>query len=404
MRRGAVVLAGVVAVGAACTEHLLLPAAYHADGGSDTPANLAGTGGKVTGTGGRVAGTGGAVGAAGAGGTSGAGAAGGTAPAGGTSGQDGRGGFGGGPKTGGGGRGVTCQVQKIMKSTQRAELLFSLGKNASMGTKFGDVGGTRLSVVQQTLQALIEDNQYAVSFGYQEFPSAASCGMTDGCCVKPDPILPSPSNSQGRAIPQALSCMPGMPPFATAGCVSQLDTRPIGTALENAASTIFNTTDFSDRYVVLIVDGDPNCVAEQSCDKAISQLRTLGLNHVQTHVVAVGLPAAVPMTQTAPCLANIALQANTNLVMATVPMELEQGLASIVSEAASSSCLLRLAPADPNTISLFVQGQEVRRDTPNGGWDFVPGGPLPKIQVKGVSCSLIQKAQDRDIEVFGCPF
>ena len=180
MRRGAVILIALVAASVgACTERLLLPAGDPGSGGSGV-----GTGGKMAGTGGKMVGSGGGPFEAGGRGVGfggdpfGQGGRGGNLAGGvgGTGfGQNGRGGFAG---FDGGGRGYTCGFR-----IQRAEVLFSLGKNASMGKeKLGD--DTRLNVAEKIIGSQIAAHQNAILFGYQEFPSTSSCSAMDGCCVR----------------------------------------------------------------------------------------------------------------------------------------------------------------------------------------------------------------------------
>jgi hypothetical protein len=268
-----------------------------------------------------------------------------------------------------------------------------------MTTKFGD--GTRLSVVQQTLRAVITANQYSINFGYQEFPGTTACGMADGCCVKPGAIQPSPTNSQGQAIQDALQCMP---PAMTSGCPTTTDARPVAAALDNAASLVFNNSDTVQRLVILIVDGEPGCGAQapdDACQSATHALARLGLNTVKTFVVAVGAdPLATPS-----CLTQIALEANTALLKASDPTQLMTGLDTIISNAADSACTLSVtSPTDPTSLRVAIDNEPIPANAPNGGWEVV-GADFPKILLKGDSCARAQKVKsDSLIDVFGCPF
>jgi len=404
MRRPAVILVSslaslIVAMGLACSERLLLPG-LSVDGAGGLGGHVAGTGGRP-GTG---AGTGGTSQASsggspfdslvgGAGGLGGFEAVGGQA-AGGLFGQN----RSNNPFPRFGGRGPSC-TQPVHFNIQRSQVLISLGKSSSMTTKFGD--GTRLSVVQQALKAIITANQYSINFGYQEFPGTTACAMVDGCCVKTGAIQPSPTNSQGQAIQDALQCMP---PSMTSGCATTTDSRPVAAALDNAASSVFNTSDTVQRLVILIVDGEPGCgaqVPDDACQSATQALAQLGLNKVQTFVVAVGAdPLATPS-----CLTRIALEANTPLLKASDPTQLMTGLDNIVSNAADWACTLRLtSPTDPMTLTLAVDNVLIPANAPNGGWD-VAGTDFPKIHLKGDSCALVQQKvkSDSQIDVFGCP-
>ncbi len=399
MRRGAVILIALVAASlGACTEHLLLPAADQGIGGSG--GRVAGTGGTMAGTGGKMVGSGGGPFEAGGRGVGfggdpfGQGGRGGNLVGGfggAVFGQGGRGAFGG---FDGGGRGSRCPW-----GIQRAEVLFALGKNASMGREKLGPDDTRLNVVESIMRSQIASHQNAISFGYEDFPSISSCSAMDGCCVRDGAIPPSLSPA---TIPEALLCLP---PGMMDGCASTIDACPIGAAFEKA-SNLLNGTDPNDRYtekhVVLIVDSDPSCVTENpqfSCEQAVKQLVTLTNNSVTTSVVALGVDAGTPSS----CLARIASAGldTHGIWKVTTPMEVDSALGMILNDAAKPACTIHLFrnQIDSGSLSVWVDNKPI---SPNE-WKFFQEGPYPRIQVFGGSCAMIQGVRDQEIEIYGCP-
>jgi hypothetical protein len=381
MRRSAVILA-LMTLGTNCTERLLLPGAV-ADGGSDVMIQDR-PGGDSNGKGGNLA-------------------------SGGGTGQGGRAGTGTGGTTGR----PFCdnRTQLGFFIGRRADLLLSVGRDAPMATSFGN--GTRMSIVQQTLRALVMANQYAVNFAYQDFPSPEACSDGSACCANSSPVYPNVATF--TAIDQAMNrCYSGAAPMR--GCVSPSDSRPIANALHDAINPpqgfppIFGPGDLTDRYLVLLVDGAPGCSSEnstQACQTALAQISQLrkAPNFINTYVVPIGDDA-----QGSDCVRSMALQSsapgttsNPFIYPGGDTGQLTQSLNQIVAKAAAASCVITLlsVPPDTNRVELDIQNQKVPRD-PNGpdGWSFISGSQ-GKIEVHGSWCQRLQNAQNQgDVEVW----
>ncbi len=371
MRRTAVFIS-CITLGTGCpVEKWSLPGGV-IDGGRDAT-------GEVSGSGGRTGGPG-------------------------TGGVPATGGRGGGLGTGGSGPQPCSNRVKLNWEIEKADLVFSVGRNSSMAAKFGDT--TRMSAVQQTLRTLVMASQNAVNFGYQDFPSIGSCS-NGGCCTNSSPVYPSPGAF--GLIDQAMRTCDGLPSMNA--CVSQSDSRPVGDALRSTInpgpSRVFLPDNMRDRYLVLILDGAPVCDAEdpiQSCQTAQQQVSMLIRANINVYVVPVGDDAEMTA-----CLRTIALQANNGT--ATVPFtypardpaQLMMSMGKIVAKAAAASCVINLlsVPGDPTRVELFIRNHKILPD-PSGqnGWSFIPGSP-GTIQVHGTSCEELQDVQrTSDIEVW----
>jgi hypothetical protein len=306
--------------------------------------------------------------------------------------------------TGGSGSGM-CNRMKLAWDIYKTELVFSVGRNYSMSTAFGNT--TRMAAVQQSVRSLVQANQTIVSFGYQDFPSAASCTNGTACCANTDVVYPTLGTSF-MSIDQALrmcDLAASMP-----GCVSQSNARPIGDALNDALNSPFPIFDFRvddkrDHTMVLIVDGPPGCSSEDpvsSCDSAKFQVSKLNNAPVKTYVVKVGDDA-----ESSNCLQQIAQYGGAPVYMGKDPGQLMQSLTQIVASAAQAACFITLTapPSDPSRVSLEIRGQRIQPD--NGtmnGWSYV-GGSTDRIRVQGPPCTQLQDIEDdRDLVVwYGCP-
>ena len=349
-------------------------------------------------------GAGGGIGPGGAAGPGGGAAAGSQ----GVGGQDAAGGRGGGgfPGSGGlfgsGGHNFSCpNPTRVPYDIPTTEMIFLVGRDASMATKFGD--GTRMSATQAAVQAIVASNETAINFGYQDFPSlTGTCSNGDMCCPSNDfPVYPGALTA--AAIDHALhQCGLGPPVNA---CVAQTDSRPVAQAL-TAAATLFNAQPdvMNDREIVLVVDGPPGCVGQDSssaCLSALMAISTLNNAAVKTYVIGVGETAVDEA-----CLLQIALAGQTSVPLfdAGDQVSLSKALTQIVTAATDSSCTIKLhSKVDPTLISVLLQGREIPFDSSGrDGWSFVAGSSV-RIQVHGLACRALQSARSDEVVWSGCP-
>ncbi|HEY4188565.1 MAG TPA: VWA domain-containing protein [Polyangia bacterium] len=320
----------------------------------------------------------------------------------GSSGFFGQGGKGG---SGSGGHGCACTTTgRLRYDIPTSDMIFVVGRNQSMSTKFGD-NGTRMTAVQSVVHAATTANQDAVNFGFQDFPSLNGCSNGTTCCPSTDiPVYPSPLNA--GAIDGAFRmCGPGP---SVNGCVAQNDSRSVAQALSSAGDLFGAPRDIpNDRYVVLITDGPPGCVTDdpqQACSSALKVLSSWAHSSIKTYVIGIGDAA-----QDQQCLQSIALmgQASTNLFDVADPSSLTKAINQIVDSAAAAACTVELltSPSDPMLVSVFLQGRELCYDpTGRSGWSY-PSYPSPmRIEINGADCAAVQAApQPLDLVVStGC--
>jgi hypothetical protein len=311
-----------------------------------------------------------------------------------------------------GGSSVVClgDPSSQLSFTQRyPEILIALDRSSSMNTRFGD--GTRLGAAQQAVLSLVKTYQGSIIFGYEEFPgSAPGCfgGNGGGCCAGPItvPVLRNQS-----AITQAInSCAaPG------SQCVMS-DATPTASALAQALQ-LFSGASYqsTDRYVLLITDGDPSCSTDgitDPCTQASNDVAALiyPANNVETIVVGVG----EQIDTTTTCLEDLANAGGfqrpngpPDFYAEHDPQSLSSDLTDIIAKMARSACHIELhAPAaDPTNVQVFISGKPVLHD-PSGqeGWSFDPDSSL-NMTFYGSICDTftLQAPNPGDIKILGCP-
>jgi len=296
----------------------------------------------------------------------------------------------GGHGDGGGGRGACTVTTALQFTTPPAELVFVVGRNNSMMSKFGDT--TRMTAVQMDVHNVVDSNDSIIDFGYQGFPSFTGCPTGGTCCSSTDDGLQTGPAAK-TSIDQVLY-HPCDSSGAGTGCVAQTDSRAVSQALSDVFDLFTSNDPSSERTVVLILDGPPGCPTEdpgKACGSAQSQANWL-LTHlgIKTYVVGVGDQA-----QGDDCLQQLASQGGTsNAYSALDPSALMKTLTQIVNVAGITCTVeLKVPPPDPNLVQVLVKGKEVHYDptgSTGGGWSYLSfGGSTVRIELHGSACALL---------------
>ena len=319
-----------------------------------------------------------------------------------TSGTGGNPGFGGHGDQGAGGH-ASCSSISWQYSSPPAELVFVVGRNASMSSKFSDT--TRMTAVQMDVHSIVASNP-TVAFGYQDFPSFTGCPTGGTCCSSTDdgvtPAIGAMSNIDQMLYHPCDSSGVGM------GCVAATDSRAVSQTL--AALDVFTSNDSTnDRYIVLITDGPPGCPTEdpgKACGAAQSQVSGL-MTHggIKTYVVGIGDDA-----QGDSCLQQLATQGGTGTPYTALDSGALMRALSQIANVAAVTCTIDIkVPPDKGLIQVQVQGKEIHYDqTGNtGGWSYDPvpfGNATDRIELSGSACLYLQNSRSAQLAVWsGCP-
>jgi len=302
--------------------------------------------------------------------------------------------------------------QLILLSTQTRspDVIIALDRSSSMSNnRFGGDSGSRLVGTQQVLQKLLPMYQNAIRFGYEEFPSSSSttgCFDPGGCCA--GDVYPQPKPQGADGIKMAMGTCSKSP--APSNCVNSNES-PSGNAI-SAVRDFYSTYDdhVSDRYVLLITDGEPTCYYDNSgnpnpalaCSKTTTEISELASMGMETIVVGVGDDVTPGNT----CLESMAVQGSLGHprppLYAHDSAALQTGLTEVLDELAGSACRITLRPSlvDPSTIQVWIGGIPVQQSTTNG-WSFDPQSSV-RITINGMWCDTLQGKYPVDLEVYAC--
>jgi len=348
-------------------------------------------------------------GAGGQGAIIGAGGAGGAPAApgsGGVSGLGGRGDSG----TGGSHVGGSCRAVPVQSSPFTADMVFVVGRNASMSTAFDNT--IRMTAVQIAVHNAVVNEETFVNFGYQSFPSFTGCPDASMCCASSDDGLDVQPGAMS-AIDKVLyrPCDQSQSGGGT-GCVAATDSRAVFQTLNSITNRFGSSSDSSnDRYLVLLTDGPPGCPGEdpkQACGAAqgvVSTLAMMSHGGIKTFVVDVGENVGSD-----PCLDQLATAGNTHMPAFYVddPPTLANALNQITNVAAITSCTVVVpGGGEADSLQVFVGGKEVHYEGAGlNGWNIISGGPQSslRIQLHGSACAFSLGLHDPSIAVWsGCP-
>jgi hypothetical protein len=258
---------------------------------------------------------------------------------------------------------------------------------------------TRLEAVQEQVQTLVQQYEKVLHFGYQEFPAASNtCGSGQGCCA--GSVTPPQQRSRNAINNVLQACDNG-----GQGCAQAQ--RPAADALAkvNKAFSSFTGTNMGrNRYVILVLGGDPTCgengsePSTSSCEQTKMEVQKLNLAGIYTTVIGVGQEAA-----TAACLGDLALAGGlmNAVILAPTPSALTTVLADTVVTQAEEACRFDVLtpPADTRNVYLIFDNEIVPND-PLNGWTFDKNTSL-KITVNGSWCTTMLRTSRVEL-VSGC--
>ncbi len=309
--------------------------------------------------------------------------------------------------------GPTCTVDAAVSlNPSVVDVLIVFDGSESMGIGFGQ--GTRYSVVADVLSNLVDTYQWQIRFGFAQFPGAdALCpGETvAGCCAG----LPSAeiASGNGTAIEKALK-----------NVLPLVGNTPTALALQRARKYYKGLADgAAKRYVLLATDGLPSCTllgalsASQpgdadgglpnACQDAVAQVQALADDGIKVAVLAVGAELSDDPAGPPACLDQMAQAGGMpSLYSAASPASLQATLDGIFAGVRLTSCSFELdpAPASPSLVSVYLDGQQIPKDTEDGWSLFADdAGNTPQISIGGEYCDLIQHFRYSSIEArYGC--
>ena len=352
----------------------------------------------------------------GAGGAGGVGATGGTSLPAGSGGFSVPGGTGGftGDHPGTGGRGSTCNTTTVGSDIPKTNLLFMVGRDASMSTRLGGNGNdtSRMAAVQSALKPLLEANQNAINFGYLGLPSLVACPSGMACCANnsQDGFMPPQAGAAFNITGMLTSCPAGSAPMT--GCTSLNDARPVAQALQMLPDIFSGSSPYGDNQVILIIDGPPGCPTDDPTTKCSAERQAVATFHNNTsrmndiYVIAIGDDA-----QNDSCLEQIAGASSADPFPVYDTSSLTNTLKGAMALPLAAACTVEVNPNPygPGQLSLRLSDHNQDLQVPfidanqHDGWSFLPGSGT-RLRINGSYCDMLRASPTLKVSVKGgCP-
>jgi hypothetical protein len=270
-----------------------------------------------------------------------------------------------------------CEQRRV--TFQHPRVILALDRSTSMQEKPAGSTVSRLHGVQHVLEALMKRYYRAVYFGYVEFP-VADCPAGTCCAGR----VVTPARDTLGPIQRRWSCE-----LEPASCQSTTKDSPVAEALMGCRREFENGgSDFDQRHVFLITDGDPSCSAsamDDECVRAGQEAGRLVSQEATTTVFALS-----DTLQTSACLADLANIGGSGApVFAPNNDVLKEKLEERVNPVAREACSFRLSTSlDPSEkLYIWLNGTEVKRDpSRTEGWEFDEVAPT-KVTFYGSWCT-----------------
>jgi hypothetical protein len=176
---------------------------------------------------------------------------------------------------------------------------------------------------------------------------------------------------------------------------------PTAQAITAATAYLKTVTDSNTKYILLATDGEPNCAPGQSNTTvnvqgtidAITAAKNAGF---LVYVIGIGPQTALTNLQSFAVAGG-----TTNYFPATTPQALADAFTTISTAVTTCTFALAQTPPDPNNIAVYLDGNLLTKDDPNG-WSF--GGNSQTVVIGGTSCDAITAGTATKVQVlFGCP-
>ncbi len=312
---------------------------------------------------------------------------------------------GGGGLAGAGGIHYNCGAWNRPVGPLPVDILILLDRSGSMDNDLNDAicdGGCGVSskwaLMTPVLRKYVAASEATTNWGLKVFadPGDAACGVSPAVSVEPGPTTE-----------MAISAVVAAQTKANGG-VSNGSRTPTRAAVEAAAAYLSGRTDSNPKFILLVTDGLPTCVAgsaDTDTDDSAGAVAAVAAAYaagIPTFVVGIA-PAGGSTDATLSELAQaggVARAGSPRYYPASSPQQLADALKALVAVAekrGAQSCLFTLPPPPTDDgitsrdfIEVYLDGAQLPRDQSHtSGWDYADE-TLQAIVLYGAACDAVK--------------
>jgi hypothetical protein len=287
-----------------------------------------------------------------------------------------------------------CTARTVALSALAPDVLILLDRSGSMTNDSNDqictgacVGGSKWVQAGDATNQVVAQTESQIRWGIKFFPDNATCGITAGVQVVPQP-------GAAGAVATAIAR------------VAPSGNTPTRTAIQSAATALGALTEANPKFIVLVTDGQPNCIPatiptttsdEAGTIQAVSTVADMG---IPTFVVGVGALAVADATLSQMALAGRRPRDTVNPPFYYPVSDtggLVTALRTIASAAISCTFALPVALADPTRATVTTAAGVLIPADASNGWTY--GVSDQSIVLTGDWCALVRAGTLNAIQV-----
>lgn len=280
---------------------------------------------------------------------------------------------------GGGGTDMSCGGELFQSSRVQANFLIVLDHSGSMMQEVDGTNMAKWTIATAALRQVTTQYQSQIRFGLSMFSTPQSCnaGMNhvpvgDGTAMAISMAMPLTANGSGT---------------------------PIGGALRLAGQHPGLMDASRANFVLLVTDGKENCNG-----RPVDEVRALTAKNIKTYVVGFGSDVDATMLSNMAVAGGTARNTTPRYYQADDQTTLNAAFNSIAMGAIGCDFKLAQVPPDPSKIYVYVNGQQIPRDTTKKvGWDY--NGPAnDRLTLYGTVCDAVANNPGAKVQIlYGCP-
>ncbi|MFZ5896019.1 MAG: vWA domain-containing protein [Myxococcota bacterium] len=339
-----------------------------------------------------------------------------------------------------GGEGGLCGGDAIDAEPVPANLLFVIDRSQSMEAVPAGFTTSKWEAMVSALKQALEGVRGRMGVGLQFFPDPPTGSSNAGCALPTSGELTVPVGSDDPTIQQIEQKLDGSVPTGST---------PTADALALARSYFSSGAGAAlegNKYVLLALDGGPNCNDTLECgadtpaaralctqtydkpqlcgesapfnccsgqptgcldaERVIAEVERLHAAGITT--IVVGIPGSEPYAEVLDALAEkggaAASTRSPKYFKVDDPKSLSDALGALTLNLIKTCELqLKSAPPDENQVNVYLDGTVVPKSG-DDGWELDHSTTPPTVRIKGASCAELERVGARSITVeFGCP-